>query len=244
MDRKYVRVYYDDLIRDYPDVWSDDAQLATWLRLLATADPMWPTPPELPRTAKARTLTKLAATTLVDLLGGHRFRVKGLDAERERRAASGRIGAAVRWHSDGNPTPDPTAMPRRGRDETRRTEDENDARATDDDGREDLETFLLLKRRAPTPKQRRLLDEVMARHDLTGPAWAANIMLQKPDDPIGAVIEADQQWRAMRIAEAQAAERPTPKPRRKGSGLTGINAELASYFADLEQKRKHDSDAA
>ena len=53
-DRKYVRVYYNDMIRDYPEVWADDAQLATWLRLLATADPMWPTPPELPRSVKAR----------------------------------------------------------------------------------------------------------------------------------------------------------------------------------------------
>jgi len=100
------------------------------------------------------------------------------------------------------------------------------------DGRADLEMFLLLRRRAPTPKQRRLLDEVMDRHDLTGPEWAADVMVRHPDDPIGAVIEADKAWRAVRIAEAQAADPPKPKPRRK-RGLPQTTREIMAEMALL-----------
>jgi hypothetical protein len=102
-----------------------------------------------------------------------------------------------------------------------------------DDGRADLEAFLLLRRRAPTPKQRRLLDEIMDRRDLTGPEWAADVMLRHPDDPIGAVIEADKAWRATRIAEAQAAEAPKTQPRRP-RGLPQTTREI---MAEMELLR-------
>lgn len=112
-DRKYVRVYYNDLIRDYPDVWSDNDALATWLRMLATADPMWPTPPELPRSVKTRPLTTLTGCGLVARVGQDRFSLKGLDAERIKRQDAARNAAALRWHGKGIPTPDATAMPKR-----------------------------------------------------------------------------------------------------------------------------------
>lgn len=100
------------------------------------------------------------------------------------------------------------------------------------DGRDDLEAFLVLRRRAPTPKQRRLLDEVLDRHDLTGPAWAADVMYKHPDDPIGAVLEADKAYRAERIAEAQAAEAPKPIPRRP-RGLPQTTREIMAEMALL-----------
>jgi hypothetical protein len=103
------------------------------------------------------------------------------------------------------------------------------------DGREDLEAFLLIKRRAPTPRQRRLLDEVLDRHDLTGAAWAADVMLKHPDDPIGAVLEADKAWRAERIAAAQAAESPKPQPRRC-RGLPTSTREIMSEMALLRKE--------
>lgn len=101
------------------------------------------------------------------------------------------------------------------------------------DGRADLEAFLLIRRRAPTPKQRRLLDEVLDRHDLTGPAWAADVMYRHPDDPIGAVIEADKEYRAQRIAEAQAAEPPKPHPRRP-RGLPQTTREILAEMKLLQ----------
>lgn len=228
-DRKYVRVYYNDLIRDYPEVWGDDAALATWLRMLATADPMWPTPPELSRSVKASPLRRLEAAGLVERLPANRYRMKGMEAERAMRSQSARNAAAVRWQGDRTPRPDADAMPKRNE----QSKDEPKARAEPDDGREDLEAFLLITRRAPTHRQRVLLDGLLDRHDLTGAKWAADIMLRHPDDPIGAVIAADKEWRAERIAEAQAAEKPKPQPRR-GWGLPQTTRDILKEMALLK----------
>jgi len=230
-DRKYVRVYYNDLIRDYPDVWADDAALATWLRMLATADPMWPTPPELPRSVRPRPMASLTSSSLVETLPSGRYRMKGLDAERGKRQQSARNAAALRWHSEGIAPAYPVAMPKRA--EQSKDEQSIMRALPSDDGRADLEAFVLLTRRAPTSRQRKLLDGLLDRHDLTGPAWAADIMMRHPDDPIGAVIEADKAWRADRIAEAQAAEAPKPVPRRS-RGLPESTRHIMAEMQKLE----------
>jgi hypothetical protein len=111
-DRKYVRVYYNDLIRDYPDVWYDDADLAAFVRLLSTADPMWPTPPELPRTVKARALDALKKAGLVIEYPRHRFGIKGLDAERSKRSDAASNAARNRWgNAERNATRTAEPMP-------------------------------------------------------------------------------------------------------------------------------------
>ncbi len=38
--------------------------------------------------------------------------------------------------------------------------------------------------------------------------------------------------------EADAQDRPRPQPKRKPSGLTGVNAELARLFADRYEKEQ------
>lgn len=165
-DRKYVRVYYNDLIRDYPGVWADNDQLATWLRLLSTADPMWPTPPELPRSVKQRILDKLVASTLVLTLVDHRYRMKGMDAERERRADAGRIAAAKRWHPDGIGSPDATALPKQAKqskDETSKDESAAGARADVDDP---ATTYWQLTGRFPTEKTLAWIDDLTAKYGL------------------------------------------------------------------------------
>lgn len=104
-----------------------------------------------------------------------------------------------------------------------------------DDGRADLEAYVLIHRRAPSPRQRQLLDGLLERHDLTGPKWAADIMLRHPDDAIGAVIAADKAWRAERIAEAQAAEKPKPAVRRKASMPTATRELIEHWAAEREK---------
>lgn len=99
-----------------------------------------------------------------------------------------------------------------------------------DDDRPDLEAFLLVTRRAPSPRQRLLLDQLLDRHDVTGPQWAADIILRNPADPIGAVLEADKAWRDEQIAEARKREKPTPKPRRP-RGLPQSTRELLDHWA-------------
>lgn len=158
-------------------------------------------------------------------------------AERVTKQAAGRAGglaaamaratAPAKAHAvaQSKPVPVPVPVPQRAY-ETRATIEVPDGRA-------DLEAFLLITRRAPTPKQRRLLDELLDRHDLTGPAWAADIMLKHSDDPIGAVIAADKAWRAERIAAAQEAEKPQPKPRRS-RGLPQTTRDIMAEMALLQ----------
>ena len=99
VDRRYARLYFDDLQRDYPAIWADDVAFATWVRLLAGAEASWPSPAILPRSTKGRVLRCLVDATLIEV-DGDTYRVKGLDAERTARQTSGRRGANARWGAD------------------------------------------------------------------------------------------------------------------------------------------------
>lgn len=100
-ERAYARFYYVQFIAEYPHIYADDAAFATWLRLLAAAEAMWPARPELPRSVRTRTLAKLIASELVET-DGVTYSVRGLDAERGRRSDAARNAAALRWHKNGN----------------------------------------------------------------------------------------------------------------------------------------------
>jgi hypothetical protein len=126
-DRPYSRVYHE--IVDDPDfagIYDDNDALAEWLRMLMTADAMWPTSAPMPR--RNRAVTSLIACGLVQERPGNRYTIRGLEAERERRSASARNAAAVRWQSKGNAD----AMPRR--DETSKDKTSTDANASESSG--------------------------------------------------------------------------------------------------------------
>jgi hypothetical protein len=116
-ERPYARVYFDDLQRDYPDIYADDAALAAWLRLLVIAEKMWPSVPEVPRSIRPRALYSLVDAGLVERMPPHCYRIKGLDAERTRRQESARNAAGVRWQSDRNAAGNAEPMPSTRRDE-------------------------------------------------------------------------------------------------------------------------------
>ena len=227
----YSRVYWS--VMDDPKfdgIRSDVRLFGSWSLLLVVADMAYPAPAFVPRTVPKSALAKLSSAGLVDLLEGHLYRIRGLTAERERR----KVAATTRGPNGTRTVPkrDPDgyldeAEQSKGRG---RAEDETTRDDPNDDGRDDLEAFLLITRRAPTVKQRKVLDEIVMSHDVTGPAWAADIMLRHPDDPIGAVIEADKAWRQERIEEAKAAERPKPKPRRP-PGLPESTREILDHWA-------------
>lgn len=240
-DRPYSRVYHS-IVDDpkFADVFDDDRRLATWLRLLIVAEQAYPASGNIPIGTHRPTVVALAECGLIDLGTGSRYRVHGLEAERGRRSEQAREAglASARSRSQRTPVERPlNASPTNGRldetsiDETRRDEHTRER----PDGRADLEAFLVICRRAPTPRQRRLLDDVLDRHDLTGPAWAADIMFKHPDDPIGAVLEADKAYRAERIREAQAQEAPKPKPRRS-PGLPQTTREIMAEMALLQKE--------
>lgn len=121
--RTYSRVYHE--IVDHPRferVYRNPHALGTWLQMLLTADAMYPMTPEMP--PRNPTVRLLIDCGLVIPRPSNRYSMRGLTEERERRAASGRIGAAVRWQSGRNAD----AMPRR--DETSKEEKSNGANAS------------------------------------------------------------------------------------------------------------------
>lgn len=93
--RKFVRVYYVDLKRDYPEVWYDPTCRSTWLGLLVGSDEDWPSIPELPSAVRRADLEKLTGCGLVEVLPGRRYVLKGYQVEREERHAKARKAAAA-----------------------------------------------------------------------------------------------------------------------------------------------------
>ena len=131
-DPKFVRVY------------DDDHHFAAWTRLLLIADQSHPASAHLPSNVRRASVKLLADVELIDLQPGNRYRIHGLDAEREKRrlAATSRGSGGdrpppVRGPSGDRPVtePSPTGIQTRGlrRDEVETSLDETNARASDDE---------------------------------------------------------------------------------------------------------------
>jgi hypothetical protein len=153
----YVRVYYS-IIDDpkFVDIYDDDHHLAAWLRLLLGADAVWPASAHLPTNVRRASVRALVDVGLVDV-SGHRYRLHGLDAERERRGQSGRNAAAMRWQSDRIRTSDADPMPslaKPSKDEQRLAE----ARADDP-----ADAYWQLTGRFPTEKTLTWVDDLSAK---------------------------------------------------------------------------------
>lgn len=101
----HVRVYHEDLMKNFAQVWDDNDALATWLRLFVIADKLWPSPGELPRVVGRAALKRLTDAGLIVLLPNYRYTCLGLDADRQRRSDAARTAANVRHH--GRPDDDP-----------------------------------------------------------------------------------------------------------------------------------------
>ena len=100
-DRKFARLYYDQFMEEFGDIYADDAALSAWIRMLVLAEKMWPIHPEVPRAVKQSALRKLIDADLIRVRG-ETYSVRGYDAERRQRAKASRIGAAARWSANGN----------------------------------------------------------------------------------------------------------------------------------------------
>jgi hypothetical protein len=99
--RPYSRVYWE-VIDDpkFADVWDDDRAVASWLRLLVAADMAWPASASLYHGVNRASLDKLCRVGLVDMQTGGRYRIHGLDKEREARSRQASDAAAARWDDD------------------------------------------------------------------------------------------------------------------------------------------------
>lgn len=98
-EKPYSRIYHR-LMTEYPSVWRSPSQLGLWVQLLILAEKFYPDLAPTPR--KSREYRALVATGLVIEGDTGGYTIKGLEAERERRGAAGRIGAAKRWQSERN----------------------------------------------------------------------------------------------------------------------------------------------
>jgi hypothetical protein len=100
---EYVRVY-QSVVDDpkFVGVYDDDHHFATWVRFLMAADALWPASCPIPASARKASIAALVAAGIIDVQGT-RFRVHGLDAERERRQTRARASASARY-SDGDAT--------------------------------------------------------------------------------------------------------------------------------------------
>jgi hypothetical protein len=93
----YSRVYWKIVDDDkFQNVYDDDVSLAAWLRLLLIADQAWPASAHLPADCRPKAVKVLAGAGLIELRSGSRYRVIGLDAERERRSGEQSNGGIVR----------------------------------------------------------------------------------------------------------------------------------------------------
>jgi len=120
-DKPYSRIYHR-LMTEYPSVYRSPSQLGLWVQLLILAEKFYPDPAPVPH--KTRAYRALVTAGLVLEQDSSGYTIKGLEAERERRAESGRIGARKRWHSDriADPMRDETR-----RDKTRQEGDNGNA---------------------------------------------------------------------------------------------------------------------
>lgn len=137
----YSRVYWS-IVDDpkFVTIYDHDSHLAAWLRLLLIADQAHPASAHLPSNVKRSSVSALSEAELIDTLPGGRYRIHGLDAERERR----RIAATSR--GDRPPTrprpsgdrlvtersPSGIQTPGLRRDETSLDETSSRARASED----------------------------------------------------------------------------------------------------------------
>lgn len=96
---QYLRIYYS-LIDEYPDVWSSDRLLSTYVRLLLIAEKWWPQYAPQVGIFRGKSFTSLVDCGLLLVSDdGRGFTIKGLDKQRSPRSEHGKRAASSRWSS-------------------------------------------------------------------------------------------------------------------------------------------------
>jgi hypothetical protein len=128
-DGPFVKVYHVDLEANFPEIYRDARLLGTLVQLLAVADAMWPKLPEVPRSVRSADVKALEKAGLLTPIPPYHYSIRGLDAERTRRADAARNAAGKRWADAARNAAGSTAsIPNRGRDSIK-PESETEAEA-------------------------------------------------------------------------------------------------------------------
>lgn len=104
--RLYLELVDDDKFRN-SGIYDNDHHFAAFCRLLMIAEGAWPASAHLPITARRTSIKALSDAGLIDLQDKGRYRVHGLDAERERRSYQAKKASDARWNA--RSIPDSTA---------------------------------------------------------------------------------------------------------------------------------------
>jgi hypothetical protein len=201
----FVRIYSSVATDEkFATIYDNDRNFAWYVRLLVWAKGSYPAPAPIPRSMPSAALKALEQAGIIEVVNRDYYTVCGLAKEMADMPDGHRAGGLVR-----------AATAVRGED-GKFGGSAPAASPTSDDGRVDIDTFIEIRHRAPTAPQRRVLDDILSRHDVTGPQWAADIMLANQGDPIGAVIRADREWRETRKAGAVAQEQESAERKRRG----------------------------
>ena len=220
MNDPYSRVYWSVMDDEKFDGIREDVRLfGSWALLLGVADMAWPAPAFTPPTVPRRALARLSDCGLIDQLPGHRFRVHGLGAEREKRSDSARNAAALRWHKNRN------AEPMLDEDETRTRR----GIAETDDPAWLTAWFQTGHAYLPSPKQRDVIDAYLRAFDVTGDARLADVFLRNPSDPIAGLKADLEAFRAERRAAADDDETDHAERARSASREKANRTLLVAY---------------
>ena len=224
-DAPFVRIY-NSIFEDekFEKVVGDPRVFIWYVRLLLNAKAYYPTRAPFPRSTPQRAIDALEQAGVLTVEGDF-YTVCGLAKEMADVPDGHRAGGLVRAATA-------------ARDESGRFGGSAPAASpSPDENRADIDTFIEIRHRAPSPGQRRVLDDILSRHDVTGPQWAADIMLANQDDPIGAVIAADKAWRETRKAGAIAQEQESREHKRRGIQDPAVQ-ELARLLREKDAERE------
>jgi hypothetical protein len=207
----YSRVYWSiNSDPKFVNVIGNDAALALWLRLLMTADALWPAIAPLPRSARPKPLSVLIEAGLVDPVGTDFYCIRGLDAER------GRRGAAAKRVPDGSQM-GPKREANGNTDETRR--DKTSTRHTE--ARDPADAYWSLTGRYPAGKTLAWIDDLLSKYGAEA-SIRAIVKAHTEDDATGTLLgraqdilraEARQLDRAEREDEQRRLAEKRAKPR-------------------------------
>lgn len=166
-DRRYARIYYDDLEREYPEVWRDPVLRGDYTLLLAVADRAWPASPEVPRMARPKAVRRLGELGLILLEPPYHYRCRGMDKHREQRRQQAAHAARTR-HADSSAGSSAASSANRSATASdgflpSRAEP-NQAEPSPPDARDPAEAYWSLTGRFPTDKPLAWIDDMTRKY--------------------------------------------------------------------------------